>query len=80
MSRGAGEADQVLDGEEVRLVAQLVDQRQLVLDQLADLVGHAVGIALAVAPPRSARSRYCSRRHARRGTAPRGTRSAARRA
>jgi hypothetical protein len=33
----AGERDDVLDGEEIRLVFQFRDQRELVLDQLADL-------------------------------------------
>ena len=34
------ESDDVLDGEEIGLVAKLGDQRQLVLDQLADVGGH----------------------------------------
>ena len=45
-ARAPGKADDVLDGEEKRLVAELGDQRQLVFDQRANLVRHALRKAL----------------------------------
>ena len=45
MSLRPRERDDVVDGEEVGLVAELSDQRELVLDQLADVAGNAVAIA-----------------------------------
>ena len=47
----AGEAHQVPHGEKIRLVAQLADQLQFVLELLADFFGHAVRIALRRALP-----------------------------
>ena len=43
----SGEADDVVDGEEERLVAEFGDQRELPVDQFAGLVRHAVGPAPA---------------------------------
>ena len=39
--------DEVVDGQEVRRVVELGDERQLVLERAPDLVRDAVGIALA---------------------------------
>ena len=50
----AREGDDVVDGEEVGLVVELGDQRELVLDQLADVGGHGFGNAVAPIPPRAA--------------------------
>ena len=43
----AGEADDVVDGEEIGGVVAALDQRELVGDRLPDLLRHAVGIAEA---------------------------------
>ncbi len=43
---GAGKADDVVHGEEVGLVAELGDQRQLIIEHLPDLLRHPVGPAL----------------------------------
>ena len=45
----ASEADQVPDGEKIGLVTQLGDQAQLMLHELPDLLGNALGIT----PPRT---------------------------
>ena len=46
----AGKADQILDGQKIGLVAQFVDQRQLVLEQRAHFGGQAVRITPARLP------------------------------
>jgi hypothetical protein len=51
------EADEVVDGQEVRRVAQLADELQLVLERGAHAVRHAFGIAHARARPGQARQR-----------------------
>ncbi len=43
----AGEAHDVVDGEEIGGVVAALDERQLVGDRLPDLLRHAVGIAEA---------------------------------
>ena len=50
-STAAREADDVEDGEEVGLVAELGDERKLVLEKAADLLGHPVGIAFRGSTP-----------------------------
>ena len=47
----AGEADGVLDGQEIGRVAELADQAELVLERGADLVGDAARIARGRAAP-----------------------------
>ncbi len=47
----AGEADDVVDGQEIGFVAQLGDQRQFVLDTLAHLARHACRITPSEAGP-----------------------------
>ncbi len=67
---GAGEADDVVHGEEERRVAELADQPQFLVQRMADLGRHAVRIAPrgAVlgegdrAPPAASRSPDASRR------------------
>ena len=41
MPRRAGERDDVVDGQEIARIIELLDQRQLVLDQVADLSDRA---------------------------------------
>ena len=75
----AGEPHQVVHGEKIGLVAQVGDQRQLVLDQRANLVGNALRITLRPRRPRSAASDIPAA-SAPAEPAPRDTRSATRRA
>ena len=80
MSLRARERDDVVDGEEVGLVAELGDQRELVLDQLAD-VGRAAPSPIAPREPGLGELRAGATRASRPAArSPRDTRSAARRA
>ena len=50
-SAAPGEAHDVEDGEEIGLVAELGDERKLVLEEAADLLGNPVWIAFRGPPP-----------------------------
>jgi hypothetical protein len=75
----AGEADDVVHGEEIRLVAELGDQRELVLDLRAHLVRRAAFGPALRRPLRSA-AQPVESRVSPGGTSSPGIRSAARRA
>ena len=60
----ARKAYDVVDGEEVWGVLQLSDQRQLMIERLADIVGNAVGIAGGGALPGEMHERLLRRRKA----------------
>ncbi len=62
----AGEADDVVDGEEIAREIELLDQLQFVRDQLADVIGNTAGKLLGRAVPgqlREARLRRHALRH-----------------
>ena len=61
-SAAAGEAHDVEDGEKIGLVAELGDERKLVLEEAADLLGNPVGIAFrGPAPHRLGKVSRCRR-------------------